>query len=279
MNNFVIAFNDTLESRLLVSSMITDIEFIKYPSITKPVEEDFKQIFYNTLFHGLIAKNDTLPDILSPNFKEDLDLDRTRFFLNYSQSPWISIHIGDNLKDLSDDECIINAKKNIQYIRENISNDRLHYIALENMELGSNLNTLKPDFITRLIKETGCKLLLDTAHATIAAHLLNMDVFEYVSKLPLNDLVEIHFSGTAKEKDTIYSHIRAREKDYELLEYILSKKTPYVVTLEYGLYDKVYKSGFLNNMQKVSYSKINIEALNEILYMYYRVNKLRKHSF
>ncbi len=278
MNNFKIALNDTLESRLLVSSMLVNVEYIKYPSISKPSEEEFTEIFYRTIYHGLYSKNNKLPDILSPDFLDNLDLEKSIRILSLSNSPGISIHIGDNLKNLSDEECIKNAVKNIKYIKENLLNERLLFVYLENMECGSNLNTLNPEFITKLVEATNCNFLLDTAHATIAAGLLNMDVCEYISKLPMDRLYEIHFSGTAREGNTFYSHIKASEHDYKVLEYALSLNTPKIVTIEYGLYDKVYKSGFLNNMQKVSYSKINIEALNEILYMYYRVNKLRKHS-
>ncbi len=278
MNDFYIALNDTLETRLLVSSMLVDVEYIKYPSITKPSIEEFKEIYYRTLYHGLYPKKDILPDILSENFRKNLNVEETKKLIKLSNSPGISIHIGDNNENLSDAECILNAKINMNFIKKCFFTDRTTFIYLENMEEESNLNTLKPEFITRLVNETGSKFLLDTAHATIAAHLLNMDLKEYISKLPMDKLYEIHFSGTAIEGNKVFSHIKAREEDYKILEYALSLNNPQIVTIEYGLYDKHYKNGFLNRQEKVSYSKINMNALNEILYMYYRVNKLRKHS-
>lgn len=273
MKNFDIALNDTLETRLLLSTMLVNVKYLKYPSIQKPCEEIFSEIHHRKIFHGVIAKYDKLPDIFSNDFIFNIDVEKTKYFFKHSSYPILSMHIGDNLDNLLDDKCLENAVKNINFIRENLETD---CIALENMEFLSNLNTLNPEFITKLINKTNTMFLLDTAHATIAANLLNMDIYEYINKLPLNKLCEIHFSGTQIDGNNILSHIKAREEDYKLLEYILNINTPETITIEYGLYDKEYSSKLLNSFPKVSYSKINIEALNEILYMYYRINKLRE---
>lgn len=279
MKKFQIALNDTLETRLLATSMLVNIAYLKYPSIKRPCKEEYDCIKYAKIFHGVVAKYEKLPDVLSDDFIDNVDIEKTKYFFDHSNYPIISIHIGDNLKNLSDEECIENAIKNIEFIKDALKNPyRDILVALENMEILSNLNTLNPYFIKRLIKATNCKFLLDTAHATIAAHLLNMNVYDYITELPLEDVVEIHFSGTAYDGDYILSHIKAREEDYELLEYVLNIANPDVITIEYGLYDTHYKRDILNTLPKVSYSQINITALNEILYMYYRVDKLRQKN-
>lgn len=275
MNNFKIALNDTIETRLLVNLKFLNINYIKYPSIQRPCKEEFNKINYPKIYHGLVARYTDLPDILSDDFINNVNVEKTKYFLTHSNSTIISIHIGDNLKNFSDNECIKNAIKNIDFVKKYIQTKE-SYIALENMEDLSNFNTLNPKFIKRLVNETNTKFLFDTAHATVASNLLNMNIYEYVNNLPLDKLYEIHFSGTEFIDGHVLTHIRARKEDYELLEYVLNISSPKVVTLEYGLYDKNYSIDFLNNLPKVSYSKMNIEALNEILFMYYKVNKLRK---
>jgi hypothetical protein len=92
----------------------------------------------------------------------------------------------------------------------------------------------RPDFICQVIAQTGCGFLLDTGHARIAAESLGMDIYGYLQLLPMERVVQVHASGPRRVEDCLVDvHQPLQEEDYELLEFILAKTRPQVVTLEY----------------------------------------------
>lgn len=91
-----------------------------------------------------------------------------------------------------------------------------------------------PGFIARVLEETESSLLLDTAHARITAAILNRSVQSYLEEFPLNRVVEIHVSSPRLEHGRwINCHETLQETDYALLEWLLERVTPKVITLEY----------------------------------------------
>jgi uncharacterized protein (UPF0276 family) len=91
-----------------------------------------------------------------------------------------------------------------------------------------------PAFVTRVLEETQSGLQLDTAHARITAALLNRPVRSYLEELPLERTVEIHVSSPrCKDGQWVNCHEAMQEKDYAVLEWLLQRLTPKVVTLEY----------------------------------------------
>ena len=92
-----------------------------------------------------------------------------------------------------------------------------------------------PGFIGRVLDETGCGFLLDTAHAKVTAHRLKRDVCSYVEELPLHKVVEIHVCGTTFNGERVIdSHEPLQDEDYGLLAWLLQRSAPRVVTLEYA---------------------------------------------
>ncbi len=91
-----------------------------------------------------------------------------------------------------------------------------------------------PGRIALVLEETGCGLVLDTGHACIAASARDMDVTEYVSRLPLDRVVQVHASGPRLRKGRLVdAHEPLREADYDLLQYVLPRVRPQMLTLEY----------------------------------------------
>ncbi len=71
-------------------------------------------------------------------------------------------------------------------------------VTVENADDGKGLilyAALQPDFIHRVVEETGCCFLLDIAHARLAAHTLGLDARAYLARLPLERISEIHLAG------------------------------------------------------------------------------------
>jgi uncharacterized protein (UPF0276 family) len=64
---------------------------------------------------------------------------------------------------------------------------------------GPNGKVLRPAteavMIRSVLEETGCGLLLDIAHARIAARFLGLDEAEYITSLPLERTRELHIAG------------------------------------------------------------------------------------
>jgi uncharacterized protein (UPF0276 family) len=78
------------------------------------------------------------------------------------------------------------------------------------------------------------ELLLDLAHAQVAAARLGMRSDDYLTRLPLDRVRQIHVSGPRVRGGTLVdAHDALREEDYRLLERVLKTAHPAAVTLEY----------------------------------------------
>lgn len=93
----------------------------------------------------------------------------------------------------------------------------------------------EPSFIREICEESDTGLLLDLAHLQISAWNFREKKINYLKKLPLNSIREIHVSGPrfigSDYKDM---HEVMRDEDYKLLETTLLYTNPKVITLEYG---------------------------------------------
>lgn len=98
--------------------------------------------------------------------------------------------------------------------------------------------TADPAFISRVVAETGCGLLLDLGHARIAAHFEGEPEHDYLARLPLDRVVEIHVSGPRPgpypDGRLVDAHQPMLEVDYALLAWVLDRSAPRAVTLEYS---------------------------------------------
>ncbi len=110
-------------------------------------------------------------------------------------------------------------------------------LIIENMPATTLLNNrfeLDPATIRRVLSTLDTGLLLDLAHARVAAEFQKMTVEDYLLELPLERVREIHISGV-REVDGVLrdAHETLWEADYELLAWVLERVKPEVVTLEY----------------------------------------------
>lgn len=100
--------------------------------------------------------------------------------------------------------------------------------------------SVDPEIISRVVDETGCGLLLDTAHARITAHHLGMDEREYVSRLPVGNLRELHVSGVGRVGDGLKDHMPLGPDDWGMTGWVIDRiqdgrwKRPWTVAFEYG---------------------------------------------
>jgi hypothetical protein len=100
-----------------------------------------------------------------------------------------------------------------------------------------------PAILAGVLDAAGCDLLLDLAHARLAAIYRGQPAEEYVSALPLERVRQVHVSGirygpgcrgTRRRRGRWYdAHESMQEEDYALLAWTLDRCRPEVVTLEY----------------------------------------------
>lgn len=101
---------------------------------------------------------------------------------------------------------------------------------------------IDPDFIRGIIVESGCGLLLDIAHASIAAKFLGMDERDYITRLPLDRIREVHITGLkfTGERRLWEDHHPMTDPDWALLDWAMQHihsgdwGQPWAVALEYG---------------------------------------------
>jgi uncharacterized protein (UPF0276 family) len=93
-----------------------------------------------------------------------------------------------------------------------------------------------PDFIDEALERSGAGLLLDLAHARVAAHHRQEPIHDYLLALPLHRAVEVHVSGPRLEADGLRDrHLPMAHEDYALLERtLLAAPSVRFLTLEYG---------------------------------------------
>ncbi len=106
-----------------------------------------------------------------------------------------------------------------------------------------------PETIAAVLEATGCSFLLDLSYAqTAASNWGYAEAERYLERLPLGRVVEVHLSAPSLLEDgrLVDAHEPLREQDYYLLEWLLQRTSPHVVTLEYwkeprALFDQVLR--------------------------------------
>jgi uncharacterized protein len=100
---------------------------------------------------------------------------------------------------------------------------------------------LRPEVIAKVVRDTGCRFLLDLAHVACTVRYFGADVESYIAALPLNQLAELHVSGTRLGSDgRWHDHHSMGEHDWPLLKWALERirsddwPRPRLITFEYG---------------------------------------------
>jgi uncharacterized protein (UPF0276 family) len=120
---------------------------------------------------------------------------------------------------------------------------------------------ITPKQINGILKENDVSLLLDITHAKLTSKYNGIDVHEYLEGLLLNPVAEIHINGSGHDKDgyPMDTHQAMEKEDFKLLEWVLERTNPNIVTLEFneietGNYDTVISSleRQLNRIQEIT---------------------------
>lgn len=102
------------------------------------------------------------------------------------------------------------------------------------------LASVEPEVISGVIEETGCGLLLNTAHARITCDYLGMPVKTYIEALPVQRLRELHITGTQHDGNRLRDSMPMSDADWTTARWVMERikaenyPRPWVVALEYG---------------------------------------------
>jgi len=255
----------------------------------------------NLLFHGIIGEKSAFGE---KNLIDYTNIDKTNQVLNMSKTPYLSAHICTNNKNQTREETINAIKENARIFKKTFNKE----IALENIPYRKYYEhcdyLLEPEIISKLIYDNDLLFLFDISHARKAAEFLNMTLEEYVSKLPMDRVVEFHMAGmydfpditnpdiakkyTRKQLDFIKynietkgkrldNHGKLNEEDYIFLEEAIKKyHTLKYITLEYG---SVEYNNFKEDEMTYpvcSFDKINQVVKDEVLEQLLRINEIVK---
>lgn len=271
-----IAINYLGEVINLIKENKIKLDYIKYPSISdtnlKELEDIMNENNIHMLFHGMVQKNHYSTNIASDTFVDDIDIKASKEAVKISKTPGLSMHIGDSQEGYDNihtkNELLEIIYKNIKYLKENFPN--MDFYSLENKENPLNKVLIDPTFITDCINYTKCDFLLDISHAAIASKNIGMDFYEYLSKLPLDKIYEIHINGWEYDKNgNAISHIKINEEGYKALEYVLKRSNTKIVTIEYGAFLEGKKLTYIKNFKEESF-----EVRNEVLEQINRIKNI-----
>jgi uncharacterized protein (UPF0276 family) len=190
-------------------------------------------------------------DVGEPDFAEKNDWDEIARQLDETDTPFLNVHLNarrEHFPEVSGDtKSAWNAVRD-QFLRhlslvterfgaERIIAENVIYRGAEGQYLRASV---EPELITEVVAQSGCGLLLDTAHARITCAYLDTPVEAYIEALPVAQLRELHVTGTQHDGNRLRDSMPLSEEDWATVRWVLSHvhagrwPAPWVAALEYG---------------------------------------------
>lgn len=224
------------------------------------------------MIHGL---GPTFDQIGSKNFQQRMDVAIAKKVTGDAGVNGVSLHlsgIDTTLSNKENEKIIID---NIMYLKGIFNNTE--FLSFENVDGNPYLNKdkfgvcINPDFISEIIHKADVDFLLDISHAYCSARCLNMDFYDYMERLPMDKLYEIHINGWYDVGRDIMAHTKITDESYQALKNILQSHNAQIVTLEYGRSEDrlglgipLFSSTSNNNAAKVEIIE-QIEKLKQMI--------------
>lgn len=185
---------------------------------------------------------------------EQVDWAHVERFLNETETHYVNMHVSPDVALFAGLTIDSTDAKWIEPLFERVMHDvnilvgryGAGRVILENVPYDPDYRlprlATEPAFFRRVVDESGCGLLLDVAHARIAALHLDMDEIAYLNAMPGHKLRELHITGTLYDdsKKVWRDHFAMKSQDWHLVEHVMDQicdaawAEPDIVTLEYG---------------------------------------------
>ena len=174
-------------------------------------------------------------------------LSTIREVVDRTGTPWLSVHLGFASAEVAPEGPMMVPRSPVlprDAVREAICRTARELAAalpvpllLENLDYwptGAYEYVSEPGFIADVLEATDADFLFDLAHAQVAAARLAVPIDEYLARLPLGRVREVHVSGPRLRTDVLFdAHEALGEEDYRLLALVLRESRPDAVTFEY----------------------------------------------
>ncbi|MBS3903938.1 MAG: DUF692 domain-containing protein [Simkania sp.] len=174
--------------------------------------------------------------------------------LSYSKCG--NAHLYDLLPIPFTNEAVSHVSSRIRQVQEFLGRK----IAIENVSYYCSVDPEmeEAEFISRVIKESDCLLLLDINNIYVNAFNHRYDPFEFLKKLPLDRVINIHMAGHEKVSPSLIIDTHASaiiDPVYELFEWVVKHIRPVPVLLErdfnFGDFEGIMKEvGMLKKIVK-----------------------------
>jgi len=192
---------------------------------------------YPIVCHGLSLSIGS-PDELEKNFlvelKEFLDRYQVELYSEHlSYSKCANAHLYDLLPIPFRRDAIDHIVNRIQYVQEFLKRP----LILENVSyytpIGAEMT--EHEFISSIVKESGCKLLLDVNNVYVNAFNHQYDAKDFILKMPLESVAYIHMAGHEKIQEDLIIDTHGQpiiDEVFALFEWTLNHLSPLPVLLE-----------------------------------------------
>lgn len=235
-----LALNYSPQAADLLSRAQINFDLYKCPPWDDMLAEAYKQrpaYVHFSLHTGV-------PDVFATLSAQSIE-----HYLTTTQTFYVNLHLAakDTVFDPHDsclrERVLENMLQNVRQVIDVFGKER---VIVENLFWDRRYHLLpivrEARLINQIIAETGCGLLLDLAHATIAAQQMNQDPRVYIASLPVNHVREVHVTGLLFDAEEGHNtdHFPMTPDDWTIVEWALEQiragawSRPWGVSLEYG---------------------------------------------
>ena len=175
-----------------------------------------------------------------------LDYDALRAMLTQTHTPHLNCHLVGNstLDPKSSNDRLRQINQWVEaltVLRTNLPELPLvaENLPITPLEKGSQIGA-DPNLIREALLATETDLLFDLSHARISCAAMESELADYIDRLPMGRLRELHLTGLRKYHGLITDHFELTEADWQAAEWaqqqILSGewRQPEIIALEYG---------------------------------------------
>lgn len=238
MKDIKLACNWSRPLGQLLDEKAVRLDYVKALVSERFYEDIDKMLSYApVLIHGLGYRGHTGMRNL-----HEVDFDKVNTLIGKCGSPHYGLHFGmenKNVGTMTDQEIYKYMSEQTQVFKERLKVPLL----LENTPDSITDRTVydiyakfQHEYLTRFLIDNDVFFLLDVSHAKVAALFNGWDINEYIERFPLDKVRELHVNGSGYDENgnVMDAHRAMQSEDYELLEWVLERTEPQIITLEYS---------------------------------------------
>jgi uncharacterized protein (UPF0276 family) len=245
------------------------IEFDLFRCYPRPALIEAAQKLRPVCIHFPFVVGTGTGDVIRGDTREPADWKTVETLLHQTDTSYLNLHLDPHPNDFPNIPLDTVDPEHSEMLLEQVIRD----VEAVTQRLGADLviietagghqlrPVLEPEFIERVIHETGCGLLLAPSNARLAADRLGMDVCDYIEALPTEHTREIETVGVQRfegcwvdfarqaqiSEDTIQpllgrliGHLPMIDEDWDLIAWVMEHvhcgvwREPWAMAFKYG---------------------------------------------